>query len=735
MIKKKIKSVSYIILSYLIAFITIFSSTTVFASDGSTTTGIPNDATLDFYNANGIYYYNPAGNECVTVAVGAYSGTTSAGLTAEQAGFVDAYHDIAEQLTIEFGIPWEAVMAQGINESAAGTSNFATTRNNFFGINAIDSDPSGHASYFETPAAGWRGYYLFIRENSRYRNNGVFQNNAPISFTIKPNGIAKTIRDNITNPYDYLQTIWDAGYATSESYYPNIAPLITAIINRAKEKGWQTTEELAISHPELLTNAALNASGANITGTGSIGSSGNICTTSGQGNGDINNTAINLSWDDRSHGMTPKPTYETALKYLGLWGGTDNECINLGAACDRFVTTVLRYSGADPNAPIGGAATLVNYLASSDLYEEIENIGNSSNLQPGDILGVVRQNHKTSGHIMIYVQKPDGTFGIASASLCDHSPDLASNYTPRDSISGQPWRIFRLKTSNVEQPDNNNSIGVSSSNDNLNVTIPGLSGSYKIGWVSDTHVAADADKNTDAYKNLNVSGRFGDNTESNWNNIIDRLNSGGYDAVIFGGDLMDYYSENNYNVIKNGLNRLKMPWFYIYGSGDHDKNNDPTGRIHINDDLFSSGSHNSNDMITLGGELTLIGLNGSSRASDIDISGVESKIRSTSNPVILATHVPFDSKDGSIKTQVAASHNNVNYLWTNGSYNNNWEISNISNFVNTFLYNNSNVKLVLAGHVHTLSYTGKLNSEDGAMEHIFKAGYTGNIGTINVKGN
>lgn len=323
----------------------------------------------------------------------------------------------------------------------------------------------------------------------------------------------------------------------------------------------------------------------------------------------------------------------------------------------------------------------------------------------------------------------NSTTGKGEAHEYDLSKFTSGNYKfayPKNLIFGDS------DNDNIIADDN---IAVSTSNDNLNVTIPGLSGSYKIGWVSDTHVAADADKNTDAYKNLNVSGRFGDNTESNWNNIINRLNSGGYDAVIFGGDLMDYYSENNYNVIKNGLNQLKMPWFYIYGSGDHDKNNDPTGHIHINDDLFSSGSYNANDMITLGGELTLIGLNGSSRASDIDIAGVESKIRSTSNPVILATHVPFDSKDGSIKTQVAASHNNVNYLWTNGSYNNNWEISNISNFVNTFLYSNSNVKLVLAGHVHTLSYTGKLNGEDGAMEHIFKAGYTGNIGTINVKGN
>lgn len=420
------------------------NDTTTSTSTGSSPGSLSNSQ-LKFMAMNGVYYYDPFGNDCTTIAIGSYSGTASAGLTAAQAGFVDTYHDIAEQLSIEFGIPWEAVMAQGILESDAGRSHFATTRNNFFGIAAYDSN-TGAAYSYETPAAGWRGYYTNIVRTATYRNHGVFQNNYTISYSPKPNGLNSTIRDNITNPFSYLQTVWDSGYATDSNYYNKVAKFIPAIINRANEHGWMTSEALAQAHPEMLTNAAANAAGANNTSVGSAQSS-SICTTSGQGNGDINSTAINLAWPDRSNGTTPKPTYKTALQNIGLWTGTGT-CEGIGAACDRFVTTVMRYSGVDPNFASGSAASLVDYMSTSSLYEEIDNIGNSSNLRPGDILGVKRSSGGSTGHVMFYVQKPDGSYGIASASKCDHSGDLASNYTPTDSISGQPWRIFRYVGNN-----------------------------------------------------------------------------------------------------------------------------------------------------------------------------------------------------------------------------------------------------------------------------------------------
>ena len=399
----KTKIISRVSLSCLLATLLIIPTSAITESTNNNAPGytLPSSI-LDFYDANGIYYYDPKGvTECI-VGVGSVSGTASAGLYPYQANFVDQYHDIAESLSIQYGIPWEAVVAQGINESDAGRSNFALNRNNFFGIGAFDSNPD-RAHYYDTPMAGWRGYFENIRITATYRAHGVFQNNYSPSFSPKPSSYGNpTTRNNITNPYDYLQTIWDSGYASSATYYNNIAPLITAIINRAGEKGWKTTAELAIEHPEMLTNAANNSAGSN------------------------------------------SPAYDTTIS------GTNATCIvgTNGAAaggggtnaCDRFLATVMRYSEADPNFPAAGAATAVDYMAKSNLYEEIENLGNTSNLQPGDILGVKYTGGSASGHVGIYVQKSDGSFGVASASMCSRSADIGG-YSPKS--NGVSWRIFR----------------------------------------------------------------------------------------------------------------------------------------------------------------------------------------------------------------------------------------------------------------------------------------------------
>lgn len=391
---------------------------------------------LEDYNKNGIYFFNPTNtiSSCI-IGVGSWDGLGSNGLYPSQAAFVDMYHDIAAQLSVEFGIPWEAVMAQGILESASGTSNFAIYRNNFFGIGAVDSNP-GNAAYFETPMAGWRGYYEFIRDNQRYRNHGAFSG------------------ENITNPYSYIQAIKNAGYATDVNYVSKVSRLINGIINRAKDKGWALSSELASLHPEMLANAATNAAGANI---GSIiGSDASfvnaVCISEiynitnsntgvvlGSGNGDINGSALELAWPTKGEHGKDEPTqaYRTMLQQIGFWSDTGN-AIAKGAACDRFVSAVMYYSGVDPNYPKGGGvASQYSYLSSSSLYQSVQNIGNTSNLQPGDIL-VKTATGNVRGHIQIYVQRGDGRTGVASASYDERTGEVGSV----GSISG--YKIYRF---------------------------------------------------------------------------------------------------------------------------------------------------------------------------------------------------------------------------------------------------------------------------------------------------
>lgn len=155
------------------------------------------------------------------------------------------------------------------------------------------------------------------------------------------------------------------------------------------------------------------------------------CSTGG--NGDINATAIELAWPASEYGQhgwsDPSPAYAKALVETGV-NHLGDACSMAGGSCDAFVTTVMRYSGADPDfycCGITGGATL-NYILSSGKYTEVSN--GLGNLEPGDIrIG--------PNHIELYVEI-NGEPHIAAASHCERSGDIG-NYYDND------FRVFRFK--------------------------------------------------------------------------------------------------------------------------------------------------------------------------------------------------------------------------------------------------------------------------------------------------
>ena len=389
------------------------------------------DETLDFKESVGSHYYDAYSNICNDGLIGYYDGQRSNGLSSLQASFVDQYHDIAEKLSIEFGIPWETVVAQGILESAAGTSNFAVNRNNFFGIGAFDSNPDAAKSY-PTPTAGWRGYYENIQKTATYRNHNAFS--------------------HPDDPYKYLEAIKAAGYATDPNYIAKISKLIAAIENRSQEKGWASSKELTEAHPEMISNANQNAQGANIaeTSAGTIESVG--CITDPTANGDIVSTALKYAWpnedDTCSDGSSIinwssdprrcyndiKPAYQAAVE--NLFG---TQPLSYYQDCGHFVSAVIRSSDTDSNFPQSGTGNMLPYLQSHpELWAEVENLGNTSNLQPGDVFINRVGEH---GHIMIFTG--DTSFGNnASASLGERTGNMGSIFF-HDSHNNA-YHIFRF---------------------------------------------------------------------------------------------------------------------------------------------------------------------------------------------------------------------------------------------------------------------------------------------------
>lgn len=214
------------------------------------------------YKNNNILFYNP--NECAddgsgdddsNNTTGSSGVTSSSSLSQEQIDFVVANHDRAEALSIQYGIPWETVVAQGILESASGTSQLAKDKNNFFGIGAYDGCAYTCAFSYSTPEEGWEGYYKNIVKTSTYRNHGVFKDDA------------------ITDPHIYLERIKAAGYATDPDYVQDVGAIVSAIETLSQEQNWLSSAELAKKHPEMIKNANENAKGANPTSSSSSSSS------------------------------------------------------------------------------------------------------------------------------------------------------------------------------------------------------------------------------------------------------------------------------------------------------------------------------------------------------------------------------------------------------------------------------------------------------------------------------
>lgn len=164
-------------------------------------------------------------------------------------------------------------------------------------------------------------------------------------------------------------------------------------------------------------------------------------------NGEIADTAIALSWEGRnSHSKgDPKPEYVEAMKAAGTYfsyGGAP-----IGASCDQFVATVMRYSGADPEFNLMGADASHDYMASHpEKYKRVEYDGtNETILQPGDIFATYGS--PGHGHIWVYVEI-DGHRGRADASYNDRTAEhyalLAPETVPISDMGGsRHYEVFR----------------------------------------------------------------------------------------------------------------------------------------------------------------------------------------------------------------------------------------------------------------------------------------------------
>lgn len=361
-----------------------------------------------FYSGNNIFFYNP---DC---AAGGPSQIIQTGPAAKSlTDFVDKYGQMAFNTGKKYGIPYEAILAQGALESGMGGSGLTQKANNFFGIKAGSSwtgetinmqtgeETASGGSYsvnaafrkYPTPEAGWDGYGEFITQNPRYKE------------ALKYPG----------DPIKYIEAIKAAGYATDTQYVSKVSGLAISIAKYIKETNkWPPSSEVAKTNTPAGSGGITDPLG----GCSVTADSGDTST--------IVKAALTYAWPNKGkHNGTSKslakPSYQTGMPQY-------NDYSNAGSTpwtdCGVFVGTVMRASGADPKYVGRGTSSQLDYVRTSGKFNAFIPKDTTEMLKyPGAVMVL-------DGHTYIYTGEYTGDDGkkytIAQASLGDHPPEAGN---------------------------------------------------------------------------------------------------------------------------------------------------------------------------------------------------------------------------------------------------------------------------------------------------------------------
>lgn len=270
----------------------------------------------------------------------------------------------------------------------------------------------------------------------------------------------------------------------------------------------------------------------------------------------------------------------------------------------------------------------------------------------------------------------------------------------------------------------------------------GLEREYTVAFVNDVHLITDhksGDVTEDSLPTLRERYETfvtddGMHGEELWPEVIEFLNYGDFDAVIFAGDILDYCSNSNILTLKEGLGDLKYPADRIlYLRSDHDYGGWYGGDGFTDSDGMMLQTfvldRDASEKVIEFDDFVIVGLNQSYRNfSDRTLEKVTRWLDS-GKPVLIATHVPFYSEvDDSLEELSMEVRNRIYYWSPEGS---DYVPDSVTQTLIDRMYaEDSNVIQIAAAHLHS-SWDGHVT--DRLKEHIFAPVYQGNIGIIHIK--
>lgn len=240
-----------VVFTILLALIFPFSSTYALT-----------DEMLDKFAANNIMFYDPDGACSNPTRLSGKCGGEVEGNDAisRMKDAAAKYGEVAINLQIEYGVPWELVFAQMAKESGVGVAGIAKhIYEDYGGYNWL-----GHMATYDSSSnsCSSRGKYSIDQSYGPYGDGEGGTRCARIYQSIA-DMIGGHMFDFLRNGlYDELLTYssadnWDldragvafaskySGYSNNTSYWNDLKNFITKVDEVASEKGWPTSEEVA----------------------------------------------------------------------------------------------------------------------------------------------------------------------------------------------------------------------------------------------------------------------------------------------------------------------------------------------------------------------------------------------------------------------------------------------------------------------------------------------------------
>lgn len=275
--------------------------------------------------------------------------------------------------------------------------------------------------------------------------------------------------------------------------------------------------------------------------------------------------------------------------------------------------------------------------------------------------------------------------------------------------------------------------------DEINIVIPSVEREYTFVFVSDLHIIDDKDKLTDesqiypekiseiSERKAYFTDEKGMTSHEKWKAFPKVLDSYGCDGILFGGDMIDFYSDANIAVLKEGLDSLQTPYMYIRSDHDYGTWNGPVSSERVaekNEEIDGCEKVKVWEYPSF----VIMGIDNSTSPVTDEMLAKIRKVFELAKPIIVLTHVPFDSTiDPSLEKISMDTHDGRNLTWGIGCYYS--PDDNMQTLLHLLYDENSPVVEVVCGHLH-LTWDGEITKR--VSEHIFDAAYKNNIGIIKI---